>query len=99
MEIFPDLFKDLSRITVLHLMMHAVDTFNQEGWEIPEDTVLVIQKRPFVRAGSVAVPFPLIRKSVLKAMERTFQTYLEIPDEEERLRKFFVRYLLVEMTA
>ncbi len=99
MEIFPDLFRDLSRITVLHLMMHAVDTFNQEGWEIPEDTVLVIQKRPFVRAGSVTVPFRLIRESVVRAIERTYPTYLEIPDEEERLRKFFARYLLVEMTA
>lgn len=99
MNIYQDLFKDLSRITILHLMMHAVDVFNQEGWEIPEDTHLVIQKRPFVNDGSVTVPFPLIRKSVLAAMERSFPMYLEIPDEEERIRKFFARYLLTEMTA
>lgn len=99
MDISPDVFKDPSRVTVLHLMMHVLDTFNQEGWEIPENTVLVIQKKPFVREGSVCVPFRYIRESVLKAMERSFPLYLGITDEEERIRKFFNAYLLSELAG
>lgn len=44
MELKPDFFVNPSKITVLHLMMYVLDSFNQEGWEVPEDATLAIMK-------------------------------------------------------
>lgn len=51
MELKPEFFVNPSKITVLHLMMYVLDSFNREGWEVPEDATLAIMKKPFVREG------------------------------------------------
>lgn len=84
-------------------MMYVLDTFNQEGWEVPEDSTLFIMKRPFVREGSVMVPMRLIRPAVLRSIDRMESDNRKIsvvgavPDESETMRKFFLSYLLPEL--
>lgn len=94
MEIDPTVFADVSKITVLHLMMYALDSVNEDGWEIPDDATFVLMKKPYVREGAVSVPFSLFRKAVLRAIDRSFTLYAGIKDESERMRRFFNSYLL-----
>lgn len=97
LEIDPTIFADPSKVTVLDLMMYAIDSVNEEGWEIPDDATFVLMKKPYVREGAVSVPFSLFRKSVLRSIERSFTLYAGIRDESERMRRFFNAYLLSEL--
>lgn len=97
MELKPEFFVNPSKITVLHLMMYVLDSFNREGWEVPPDATLAIMKKPYVREGGVSVPMSLIRPAVLAAIGRKFTHYNEVEDEEERLERFFRTFLITEL--
>jgi hypothetical protein len=96
-EISPKDFVDPSKITVLHLVMHLVDDYRQGGEEIPEDATIFIMKRAYERDGAFAIPFRLVRKSVLAAIDRSFPLYGQIRDEEERIFRFFKNYVIPEL--
>ena len=97
MDLKPEFFAKPEKVTVLHLMMFVLDSFNGEGWELPEDAVLSIMKKPYVREGGVSVPVRLIRPAVLSAIDRSFSLYSAISDEEARIEKFFRKYLVSEL--
>ncbi len=96
-ELSPDHFVDPSKIALLHLMMYLVDDYRQGGEEIPEDATIFIMKRAYERDGAFAIPFRLVRKSVLAAIDRSFPLYGQIRDEEERICRFFKNYVIPEL--
>lgn len=96
-ELSPNDFVDPSRITLLHLVMHLVDDYRQGGEEIPEDATIFIMKRAYERDGAFAIPFRLVRKTVLAAIDRSFPLYGQIRDEEERVFRFFKNYVIPEL--